>query len=68
MAKRVRVTEESSTGRNLRFQDGKGGDMSRAQFVKAIRAGEYPDYHVRVVHGVATPASNPDNSEANNLG
>lgn len=69
MAKSVKVTQESASGRNTRFKDSKSGaDMTRAQFVKAIRAGDFPDYHVRKINGVPTPASNPDRSESNNLG
>jgi hypothetical protein len=41
--------------------------MTRAEFVKKIEQGLYPNYHVRKIDGVKTPASNPDNSEANNL-
>lgn len=67
--KRVTVTKESSSGRNEKFHDNvTGADMSRAQFVKEIKRGRYPDHHVRNVHGVETPASNPDGSSDNNLG
>lgn len=68
MAKSVVVTQESGSGRNLRFRDKKSGrTMSRAAFVKKINAGSYPDYHVRKVNGVKTPVSNPDSREGNNL-
>ncbi len=67
MAKNIRVTKESGTGRNLRFQDGRR-EISREQFVREIRQGEHPDYHVRNTHGVPTPASNPDKRKSNNLG
>ena len=67
--KRVSVTGESETGRNILFLDNKTGiKMSRKQFVHAINDGKYPDYHIRNINGVATPCSNPDNSERNNLG
>ena len=66
--KRVTVTKESESGRNLRFHDNRtGADMTRAQFVNEIENGNYKNYHVRKVHGVNTPASNPDDSEDNNL-
>lgn len=69
MGKRVTVTRESSTGRNKQFRDNAtGSNMSRAEFVQKIEAGSYPNYHVRVVNNVKTPASNPDSSENNNLG
>ena len=41
--------------------------MTRAQFVKEIKADNYSGYHVRKVNGVNTPVSNPDSSESNNL-
>lgn len=69
MAKRVRVTGETATGRNTRFRDpDRHATMTRAEFVREIRAGHYPDYHVRVIDGVETPVSNPDGSGSNNLG
>ena len=68
MAKRVTVTRESSSGRNLNFvDDSTGKQMTRAQFVKEIHAGNYSDYHVRKINGIATPVSNPDGSSRNNL-
>ena len=66
--KRVTVTQENSTGRNQKFHDNKNGnDMTRAQFVKNIEAGDYENYHVRKVNGIKTPVSNPDSSSDNNL-
>jgi len=66
--KRVTVTEESDSGRNENFHDNyTGQDMTRAQFVRKIEKGDYPNYHVREVNGVKTPVSNPDDSENNNL-
>ena len=68
MPKRVKVTEESPTGRNKEFHDNRtGADMNRAQFVKEIKGGQYPNYHVRKINGVDTPASNPDSRRNNNL-
>lgn len=68
MAKKVRTTSETTTGRNVRFKDpGKRGEMTRGQFVREIERGNYPDYHVRNVNGVKTPCSNPDGSTGNNL-
>lgn len=68
-AKRVTVTQESPSGRNQQFRDERNGArMTRPEFVREIRTGHYPDYHVRVVNGVPTPVSNPDRSERNNLG
>ncbi len=61
MAK-VKVTQESKTGRNQKFE------ISREDFVKQIKKGLHTDYHVRKINGVDTPCSNPDKSKKNNLG
>ncbi len=67
--KRIKVTRESSTGRNEKFHDNYTGvDMTRAQFVKEIERDKYNGYHVRVINGVKTPASDPDGNKNNNLG
>ncbi len=67
--KRVKVTSETPSGRNQLFQDTVTGEqMTRAEFVKRIEQGAYPNYHVRVDNGVKTPVSNPDGSAGNNLG
>lgn len=69
MRKHITVTHESNTGRNEIFHDNyTGQDMTRAQFVRQIRQGNYDDYHVRTINGVATPVSNPDKTRNNNLG
>lgn len=69
MAKTVRVTNESESGRNLKFYDTKSHKtMNRPEFVKQIEAGRFPDYYVRKMHGLKTPISMPDSSESNNLG
>lgn len=66
--KRVKVTGENDTGRNVAFQDTKTGEeMTRPVFVQKIANGEYPNYHNRIINGVKTPVSNPDGSEGNNL-
>lgn len=68
MPKRIKVTNESTTGRNKEFHDNyNGNDMTRAQFVKKIETGDYNNYHVRVVNGLKTPVSNPDGTKNNNL-
>lgn len=68
MSGRIKVTCESESGRNQRFKDTQTGrSMTRQEFVRAIENGSYPKYHVRVVNGVKTPASNPDSTENNNL-
>ncbi len=67
--KRVSVTKESKTGRNLSYKDNRTGEsMSRAQFAKKIDQGNYSNYHNRVINGVKTPCSDPDGKPGNNLG
>ena len=63
------VTQQSDTGRNTRFTNNQtGDDKTRAQTVKDIKTGKITGYHIRVINGVETPVSNPDNSDNNNLG
>ncbi len=65
----VTVTVESSTGRNIEFQDKiNGTKMTRAEFVKKIEHGDYKNYYVRKINGVKTPCSKPDGNLSNNLG
>jgi hypothetical protein len=66
---RVVVTREGPTGRNEVFRDRTTGNvMSRIEFIVRIQAGQYPNYHLRNVGGQIVPASNPDDSDGNNLG
>ncbi len=67
--KSVIATQESPSGRNTEFKDMRTNkNMTRPQFVKQIELGNYPEYHVRMINGIKTPASNPDGSSNNNLG
>lgn len=67
--RRVSVISENESRRNQVFRDNVTREnLSRAQFVRKIEQGEYDAYHVRVIHGVKTPVSNPDSSQNNNLG
>ena len=69
MPKRIKVTSESDSGRNKMFHDNfKKTDMTRTEFVHEIEQGNYPNYHIRNINGVATPVSNPDKKRNNNLG
>ena len=69
MPKRVKVTSESRSGRNTKFHDNfTGRNMTRSQFVREIKSGNYENYHVRKINGVQTPVSNPDKTRNNNLG
>ena len=66
---RVSVIKESDTGRNQRFVDNKTrSEMTRTQFVSAIRNGQYQDYYVRKINNIPTPCSKPDGNKNNNLG
>ncbi|EEU31064.1 hypothetical protein HMPREF0501_00469 [Limosilactobacillus coleohominis 101-4-CHN] len=66
--KRVTTTSQSSTGRNLTFHDNySGNDMTRSQFVREIKNGNYPRYSVRKINNVDTPVSKPDKTVNNNL-
>lgn len=67
--KRITVTKETSTGRNVSFHDNyTGKNMNRTQFVREISKGNYINYHVRNINVISTPVSNPDGSTNNNLG
>lgn len=69
MKNKVSVTGESRTGRNIGFRDERTHEkITRMQFVREIEHGNYPDYHVRVISGFKTLASDPDKSRKNNLG
>lgn len=68
MGKKVTVTKETNTGRNTKFKDSSGNNMTRIQFVKRIEQGNFPDYHVRNVNGIKTPCSNPNGNKKDNLG
>jgi len=66
---RVVVVREDENTRNLDFVDTvTGRGMSRAEFVEAIVKGDYPDYVVKMIHGVATPVSRPNDTTSDNLG
>ncbi|MBL3529832.1 hypothetical protein JMJ99_00510 [Companilactobacillus zhachilii] len=66
---RIKVTHQSSTGRNTRFHDNHNGkNMTRGQFVKEINAGNYKNYSVKNIGNKPTPVSKPDSSKNNNLG
>ena len=69
MPKRIKVTKESVTGRNLEFHDNfTGKDMTRSQFVKEINNGNYDNYTVKKINNLDTPVSKADSSRNNNLG
>lgn len=65
----LEVIEESENGRNMRFLNTiTGQELSLAETVGAIKGGQFPDYEIIMSHGVETPRSKADGSEANNLG
>lgn len=41
--------------------------MTRTEFVKEIKKGNYKGYTVKNINGKATPVSKPDKSKNNNL-
>lgn len=66
---KVRVIQESDSGRNEQFMDIVSGiQMNRVQFVNAIKIGIYKNYHIRKINGVDTPCSNPNGNVKDNLG
>lgn len=66
---RIVVVHEDDRMRNVEFVDTvTGRAMTRAELVDAIHAGQYPDYYVRTIHGVATPVSKPNATSGDNLG
>ena len=68
MPKRVSVTKENKSGRNLEFHDNlKKQDITRSEFAKQIERGNYPNYHIRKINEINTPVSNPDATKNNNL-
>ncbi|WP_172188852.1 hypothetical protein [Lentilactobacillus kribbianus] len=68
MPKRIKTTSESASGRNEQFHDNfTGKDMSRSQFVKEIKNGNYDNYSVKKINGLDTPVSKPDKTKNNNL-
>ena len=67
-SKPIVVLKEDKKGRNELFFDlVKNVPLTREEFVTAIEAGSYPGYTVKVIHGIATPVSNPDGRQTNNL-
>lgn len=69
MRKRISVSSENKTGRNERFRDNASSiEMTRNQFVREIKKGNYDNYHIRIINDIKTPVSNPDKSQNNNLG
>ena len=68
MSKRIVVTKEAGSGRNLIFRDTvTKKNMTRSEFVKQIEKGKYSKYHVRKINNIKTPVSNPDSTTNNNL-
>lgn len=67
-SKSVVVLKEDESGRNEIFFDlAKNIMLSREEFVAAIKAGSYPGYTIKMIKGISTPVSKPDNRETNNL-
>ena len=68
-ANRVKVIKENETGRNIRFKDiSTKKEMTDKGFVRAIKKGDYDNYHIRNLNGVDTAVSNPNKNRSDNLG
>ncbi len=66
--KSVETLKETATGRNIKFiEKSNGQEITRSQFVKKIKNGQYQGYHIRKINRTKTPVLNPDKSESNNL-
>ena len=66
MKPKIKASRENKTGRNTHFLVN-GVEITRSQTVKFIKSNPNSGYHIRVVNGVETPASNPDNNTCNNI-
>ena len=58
---RIKKLEENSKGRNTKFE------ITRAELVRQIEKGIHPNMHIRVINGVKTPCTNPNNIKKGNL-
>jgi hypothetical protein len=66
--KPIIVLREGEKGRNELFFDlVKNVVLFREEFVTKIELGEYPAYTVKIINGIPTPVSKPDNRGTNNL-
>ena len=66
--KKITVTRETETGLNTHFHVPGHGELTRGQLADRVEQGREPGYHVRRVDGRRIIASNPNGSEADNLG
>lgn len=58
MSRTIVVIAKDKKGRSSMFRDVlELKDMSRQEFVRSIERGDYPDYYVRKMNGIATPVS-----------
>lgn len=61
--------KENKTGANIEFLDvHRELILSKDDFLKAIKAGEYPNYSYKTVDGIEIPISKRDRFKFNNLG
>ncbi|KHM52401.1 hypothetical protein NZ47_05065 [Anaerovibrio lipolyticus] len=66
--KRLTVTKESNTGRNIEFRDNMTGEIiSDKEAIKRTENGMYTDYMVQIRYGKKTLVSKPDGDKNNNL-
>ena len=58
------VLQESSSGNATIFRDIQSGlRMTRAEFVREVEKGKYPDYHIRIIDRLKIPVLNRDLSK-----
>lgn len=63
------VAKESETGKNILFFDTiQNILLDKSNFLKAIKAGNYANYEIRVIKGEEIPFSKKDGKTSNNLG
>jgi hypothetical protein len=69
VSKPIISVSKSPTGRNQQFFDlQKQILLTRPELVSLIRAGEYPDYSIKIIRGIETPVSKRDSQKTNNIG
>ena len=67
--KSITVSREKPSGLNTHFNVPGQGEVTRGELARQVGQGQHAGYHTRKLpDGRTTVASNPDNSENNNLG
>tara|TARA_Y100000590_G_C15269184_1_gene844330 strand:- start:127 stop:357 length:231 start_codon:yes stop_codon:yes gene_type:complete len=67
-SKPIVVLTEDEKGRNQLFFDlFMQKSLTREEFVTKIKENEYPGYFIKIINGIETPVSKPDDHNTNNL-